>query len=63
MKKKFIVILVIQTILVGMFFIYGLIQKMTADVQTSKLYQTEEELEKVKGELEDCRNNSQETQE
>ena len=63
MKKKFIVILVIQTILVGMFFIYGLIQKMTADVQTSKLYQTEEELEKVKVELEDCRNNSQETQE
>lgn len=53
MKKKFIVILVIQTILMGMIFIYGLIQKMEVDV----------ELEKVKGELENCRNNSQETQE
>jgi hypothetical protein len=63
MKKKFIIVLVIQTILIGLIFIYALIQKMTADVQTSKLYQTEDELEKVKGELENCRNNSQETQE
>ena len=36
---------------------------MIANVQTSKLYQTENELEKVKGELENCLNNSQETQE
>ncbi len=63
MKKKFIFIVVIQTILIGLIFVYALIQKMTADVQTSKLYQTEDELEKVKGELENCRNNLQKTQE
>jgi uncharacterized membrane-anchored protein YhcB (DUF1043 family) len=63
MKKKFIFIVVIQTILIGLIFIYALIQKMTSDVQTSKLYQTEVELEKVKGELENCRNNLQKTQE
>jgi uncharacterized ion transporter superfamily protein YfcC len=63
MKKKFIIILVIQTILIGLIFIYALIQKMTADVQTSKLYQTEDEVKKVKEELQNCRHNSQETQE
>ncbi len=57
MKKKFIIVLVIQTILIGLIFIYALVQKMTADKQTGKLYQTEDELEKVKGELENCRNN------
>ena len=63
MKRKFIIVLVIQTILIGLIFIYAFIQKMIANVQTSKLYQTENELEKVKGELENCLNNSQETQE
>jgi hypothetical protein len=49
--------------LIGLIFIYAVLQKMTADIQTSKVYQTEEELEKIKGELENCRNNSQETKE
>ena len=63
MKKKFIIILVIQTILSGLILIYALVQKKTADIQTRRLYQTVNELEKVKGELENCLNNRQETNE
>ena len=34
MKKQFIIILIIQTVLIGLFFIYAFIQKMEVDKQT-----------------------------
>jgi len=42
MKRKFVIVLVIQTILIGMFFIYAFVQKLVADKQTERVYELEQ---------------------
>jgi uncharacterized protein YlxW (UPF0749 family) len=42
MKRKFIIVLVIQTILIAMFFIYAFVQKLVADKQTERAYELEQ---------------------
>ncbi|MFZ6009802.1 MAG: hypothetical protein ACOYXT_05580 [Bacteroidota bacterium] len=66
MKRKFIISLVIQTILIGMFFIYAFIQKREADRQreladeqmrkSEQLYsELNKEIENLKDEIKNCR--------
>jgi hypothetical protein len=42
MKKKFIITLVIQTVLFGLFFIYAFVQKLEADYQKEKSFEAQE---------------------
>ena len=43
MKRKFIIVLVIQTILIIMFFIYAFVQKLVADEQTERAHELEQQ--------------------
>lgn len=66
MKRKFIIVLVIQTILIAMFFIYAFVQKLEADRQMQRAFEQErqskqmyydlnKEIDKLKAELKNCR--------
>jgi NhaP-type Na+/H+ or K+/H+ antiporter len=66
MKKKLTITVIIQTILVGLFFIYAFLQKIEAnkqrqiaeEVKVNALQEQQvllEQLEKIKVELENCR--------
>lgn len=46
MKKKFVIILAIQTILLGLFFIYAFVQKLEADTQREIAEMMQQETEK-----------------
>jgi hypothetical protein len=66
MKKKFVIIMTIQTVLIGLFFIYAYLQKLTADKQVENSFQVRiqaeqqltdmrKEIDKLKVEIENCR--------
>jgi preprotein translocase subunit SecF len=66
MKKKFIIILIIQVIIIGLLFIYGFMQKLEADKQRvgsiqvriqaeQQLADMRKEINSLKVELENCR--------
>jgi hypothetical protein len=60
MKRKFIITLVIQTVLMGLFFIYMFVQKLESDYQLEKSIQTQNEAVEAQEKAEQSRKLSEE---